>query len=749
MIKSINLKNVATYDPKNGVTINNLKKINFIYGTNGCGKTTLSNYLLDPNNNKYADCTNVWQNETPLKTLVYNKEFRERNFGNGKLSGVFTLGQATTDEIKVIENKTEELKNLKIEGAKKRETQNVQIQKKEALEKEFTENCWKKLFKKYDKEFKEAFVGSMKSGELFKSRLLQEFSSNTSILETIEVLREKAETIFGDVPQNISQISIIGYDRIIEIESSPIWKKIIIGKADVDIAKLIQKLNINDWINQGRDYIQEDNSTCPFCQQQTITQDFKNQLESFFDETYLSDINSIKDLKQEYNSLTQNLINELNAIEGTEKSFKDTKLDVDKFSAYLKTLISQINTNNEFLNNKIKEPSRIVEMVSSIEQLDLITELISNANFEIKKHNDIVANFTTEKKYLVKSIWKFLIEEFKTEIIQFNSSKNGLESGITALQIQLDKKVAEHKALDTEIKELSKNVTSIQPTINEINRLLLSYGFTNFKIVPAVETGFYQIQRENGEIAEHTLSEGEVTFITFLYYLQLTKGGHDENSINDERILVIDDPISSLDSNILFIVSTLIKEILKDVRSNRGNVKQVILLTHNIYFHKEASFEGLNRGKGEKNNYYILRKINSITHIFPYNDKNPISSSYELLWNEIKDYKNNSGITVQNAMRRIIENYFSILGSKRDDTLLAKFKNPQEKEVFRSLLSWINEGSHTLPDDLYIELPDQSIETYLKVFKDIFIHTNNIGHYEMMMGIEENLTINTIEAELN
>ena len=70
--------------------------------------------------------------------------------------------------------------------------------------------------------------------------------------------------------------------------------------------------------------------------------------------------------------------------------------------------------------------------------------------------------------------------------------------------------------------------------------------------------------------------------------------------------------------------------------------------------------------------------------------------------------------------------------------MLSKFPNPQEKEIFRSLLSWINEGSHTLPDDLYVELPDQSIETYIKVFKEIFLHTHNIGHYNMMMGIEEN-----------
>lgn len=742
MINSITLKGIATYDPVDGVIIDTLKKVNFLYGSNGCGKTTLSNFLQESDNPKFVNCKISWKDEQPITTVVYNKAFREHNFGKGNISGIFTLGQATTDEIQVIEEKKEDLKKLKDEGGKIKDTLNSQIVKKEKVEKEFTDECWKKIYKKYEKEFKDAFVGSMKSGELFKTRFLKEFSNNTANLENIELLREKAATIFGDVPQRIIPISDFNYENILSIENDTIWNKIIVGKADVDIAKLIHKLNINDWVNEGRNYIQKD-ETCPFCQQQTITKDFKNQLESFFDEVYINDLKKIKGLKQEYNISNENIINGLNAIEIDHKNQKGSKLDINKFSAYLKTLISQNTTNNELLNSKIKEPSRKVELVSLKEQLDLIKKLIDNANDEIKKHNEIVENFIAEKTKLIQAIWKFLIEEFRIDLTKYNSNITGLDSGITKLEANRTSKLEAYKTLKGDIAKLSKNVTSIQPTVDEINKLLKAYGFLNFKIVPATEDGFYQIQREDGEIAETTLSEGEITFITFLYYLQLAKGGLDENTVNDDRILVIDDPISSLDSNVLFVVSTLIKEILKEVRNDIGSIKQVILLTHNIYFHKEASFEGSNRGKGEKNQYYILRKVNSVTKSFPYLDKNPISSSYELLWNEIKDYEKNSGITVQNAMRRVIENYFSILGNKRDETLLSKFPNAQEKEIFRSLLSWINEGSHTLPDDLFVELPDQSIETYLKVFKEIFFHTHNIGHYNMMMGIEENEEILT------
>ena len=112
MIDSITIKNVATYDNE-GVKINNLKKINFIYGGNGTGKTTISNYLKNQKDVKYNDCEIVWKNNLSVSTLVYNKKFRDENFGLGKIKGVFTLGKATKDDKEIVESKLAELKNLR------------------------------------------------------------------------------------------------------------------------------------------------------------------------------------------------------------------------------------------------------------------------------------------------------------------------------------------------------------------------------------------------------------------------------------------------------------------------------------------------------------------------------------------------------------------------------------------------------------------------------------------------------------
>jgi len=85
-------------------------------------------------------------------------------------------------------------------------------------------------------------------------------------------------------------------------------------------------------------------------------------------------------------------------------------------------------------------------------------------------------------------------------------------------------------------------------------------------------------------------------------------------------------------------------------------------------------------------------------------------------------------------MRRIIENYFKILGNYGDDELINKFQNQQEQEICRSLICWINDGSHGVPDDLFVEHQEDTIENYNRVFKNIFKETGHIVHYNMLMN---------------
>src|SRR5699024_12624684 len=103
-----------------------------------------------------------------------------------------------------------------------------------------------------------------------------------------------------------------------------------------------------------------------------------------------------------------------------------------------------------------------------------------------------------------------------------------------------------------------------------------------------------------------------------------SNGSNDHDKVNTSSIIVIDDPISSLDSNILFIVSNLINSLKQMIRNNDSNFKQLIILTHNVYFHKEISF---NKSHGSKKlhdeTFWIIMKINNVCNIY-YNEENTI-----------------------------------------------------------------------------------------------------------------------------
>ena len=86
-------------------------------------------------------------------------------------------------------------------------------------------------------------------------------------------------------------------------------------------------------------------------------------MEDYVEESFTTDTGIVKTLSEEYNRLALNLSNILQQIESSEKLNTETKLNIETFSAYLKTVSSQFISNKELLNNKAKEPSRSVDLI--------------------------------------------------------------------------------------------------------------------------------------------------------------------------------------------------------------------------------------------------------------------------------------------------------------------------------------------------------------------------------------------------
>lgn len=741
MLQSFKVKNHATYDSV-GVEVDNLKKVNFFYGANGTGKTTITNFLTYPEYDCFRDCEINWKNNQPLKVLTYNKRFRKDNFDTDKIDGVFTLGDATKEDLERIEKMKSDLEAIRKNGFNKNDTVKKQCETKDKIDKDFYEYCWSQIYKKYEGDFKEAFKGFIGSKVKFSDKVIEEFKTNNGELIDLDVLKTKAKTLFGEIPPSLGEISNVDSKILTEIEKNSIWRKSVVGKSDIDIAKLIQRLNINDWVNEGKAYIEEGSDICPFCQKNTIDDLFRKQLEEYFDESFVADTKLIEELSKKYIDNCDLILAGLQIIESKESLNKHSKLDINSFSIYLKALTERLYSNKELLNSKSNEPSRVINLLSTEEYLSEIKKIIQESNKQIKDHNDVINNFTSEKSKLIAGIWSYIINEHKIDIEKYIKSSTGLQKGIDSLNREVRKLRDAYSKLNDTIKEANKNVTSVQPSVDAINKTLLAYGFDNFEIVPYTEEkNKYQIKRKDGTLVKETLSEGEVTFITFLYFLERAKGDIKEESVMDDKVLVIDDPISSLDGTILFVVSSLIKEHIKRVKDNKGTIKQILLFTHNVYFFKEVSHvDNCYKRKGGVD-YWIIRKKNNVTSIKCYGEENPIRGSYELLWHELRNREELSDVTTQNTMRKILEVYFKTMGDYKDDDLINSFKSIGEKEICRSLLCWANDGSHCLIDDFYVEHPEQMTDKYFEVFKNIFINMNHSSHYEMMMAKGENTPI--------
>ena len=558
--------------------------------------------------------------------------------------------------------------------------------------------------------------------------MAQEQASNTATLLTLAELEKKAESVFGPTPTMEASVSAADTSKLLAHETNPILKKRVIGKEDVDIAAMIKKLGNSDWVREGRGFYEVNDGVCPFCQQET-TDAFAQSLNEYFDETFLADSKAIDELATNYATDAARIQQQLALIIASPSKF----LDVEKLKAEKELLDAKITLNNQRLAGKKKEASQVVELESLSNVFTAIKTLIDAADTQVAAHNKMVANLATERATLTAQVWKFVLEELKTDLATFKTAKDGLDKAIAAMTTQITTATTDKAKKAAEIRELEKQTTSIQPTIDGINSLLSSFGFQGFKLAKAASGTSYKLVRSDGSDAKATLSEGEKTFVTFLYFYHLLKGSVSDSGMTTDRIVVFDDPVSSLDSDILFIVGSLIKGLFDEVRAGAGHIKQIFVLTHNVYFHKEVTYNPKRKDVAmNEETFWIVRKPGLVSKLDNH-PNNPIKTSYELLWAEVRKPER-SNLAIQNTLRRILENYFKILGGIEFDQLCAMFDG-KEKIICKSLCSWVHDGSHYAHDDLYVSIDDTMVDSYLKVFRAIFDKSGHRSHYKMMMGV--------------
>ncbi|AZP04403.1 AAA family ATPase [Jeotgalibaca ciconiae] len=712
MLSNIFLRNVASYNEV-GTKFKDLKKVNFIYGNNGTGKSTLSRGFLNIEDVVYSDC--IYEGNIIGERLVYNKNFIDENFkSDNDIPGIFTLGRDDVEKQIELDEIQKNIEKNKEDKIKAQDNITITQGKIEENQQNFNDLIWSKKSDKTNRIsalYQHAFIGLHGSKQRFYNEYCNQVVSNGSELINIDELFKSAEVVFSEEQSALSKIPALE----IKYESgSKIFSKSIIGKEDLEYAHLVEKLNIHTWVHEGYKTIQEnDLDYCPFCRSE-LKEEITNYLTEYFNEKFEKEIVELNKEIIKYKEYAENVILYLEELQALDNKYLE-KIMVEKILLKIK---AKNQENLKYLSEKEKAPSNKIELKLFEQELAELNEQLTIDNEKIEVHNNTVRKLGEEKERILRNIWRVFLSSTEVEYKNFKKEQKKLNGRLEGLKEAVDTKdeyIIENQEKYEKIKE---SIFGISSTVIAINKQLHLYGFKNFKLRAAEDEGKYKIVRENGEDANKTLSEGEKTFITFLYYYHRVK------SVENKKLLFIDDPISSLDSTILYIVSTLVKDLIEN--SDEYKIEQLFISTHNTYFFKEITYKVNNCC------YFIIRKNAKDGSYVKRYEKNPITTSYEALWKELIELKDSSANIIQNVMRRILENYFKFLGGIELDSLI-KYFDEDEKIIVSSLIKWTHDGSHHIQEDLYIQQQSDMNEKYFNIFSELFIKSGNEGHLRMML----------------
>ena len=392
------------------------------------------------------------------------------------------------------------------------------------------------------------------------------------------------------------------------------------------------------------------------------------------------------------------------------------------------------------------------EPVKDVEELRrLYKELYDGVNAHVDKNDLKNGCVFFEREILRFQFWRFLLSQVEPEVKKAVEVQNACENKLERLKKDEEKIRRAIEELTFEREGGEKMSRSIQPVIDSINSSLEYYGFTGFSIQKAPKyNNCLQIQRNDGSLASLTLSEGEATFITLLYFMmQATCDTIGVGNTMLKQVMVIDDPVSSLDDSVAHVVAVMIKDLAmriyaNDWKRNEHKVTQLIVMTHNYRFYKMLT--GELRRKDVKR--WLLTKENGVSKVKKIDRESPVKEEYVVLWEIVREVsgKMEEGtcdmrdiIELPNTIRKILERYFVEYGGYERLGLLALAlkENPNEMMMAQSLLKWADEGSHSTGEYQHREHPVEVAKKYLDLFRKVFVKLGQEAHYRMMMRDEK------------
>lgn len=716
------------------------KSVNFVFGKNGTGKSSICDLIRIQNSNGekgynayiFQGFESVISEDQKLNAIVLGEE-------NTKIDKIIKKYESEIADIQV---KIDAEKSRIIEPQDKSEnlyTQKLKLEKKkrdkENKEQKFYSNSASKIanikdpvvvenVKNYNKN---SFQGEIE--DALKSPILSD--------EEIATLKE---TIASTQKQEVEEISLDEIDfAVLQEDVENLLLKTV--QPSIKITELDNDNKKRQFAEIGKD-CHSAGDTCAFCGN-IVTNERLQKLEKYFSSS-------------EIDKFTKELSDKLIEIKNYENELKKIIIQEEAFYPEFKNSISKILLKLD--KNKLKQQNLLKKLKDSLEEkqknlFDIVPykseELPSKLGGEIKKYNKLVkenneytknlkdnkTKARTKLRYnaIAKIIRKSNLEEIKTGLSNAISSLDDKKEEIQIVKENIEGYEKNQKEKQEEIDKQLLKTKNTEILAKNINKKLENY--TNFTLERKNDQGreFYEI-KEKIEGEEKTrpveeLSTGEKNIVALLYFIESLNDS--ENSSDKPKFIVFDDPMNSNDDTMQYLIANEILKLVKQVNKPK-NKDKILILTHNVLFYLNITRDIKNeyrlKKKGDGNSINPYEEIN-FYRIMSYNGKTKIQklrkdsedfkTQYESLWFElIFLYKMKKPELMCNPARRIIESYISF--TKKENFYK---DNKDAKNLF-------NANSHNGILDPTTDLLGKTSEDIKNILHECFKNNNGEDHFK-------------------
>jgi wobble nucleotide-excising tRNase len=664
MIERIDIENFGSFNGfawdasvrDSGGNIRTFKKLNILYGRNYSGKTTLSRVVRSLQTGvlpeKYESPSFLVSTSSGTVShadisaadhdiRVYNRDFVDDHLSflrdsEGRITPFAVIGETNTAIEKEIAEHEEQLGStetktgLRHELAEKEEELRVARQRATAAQLAIRE----KLINKANSP-----QGGIKHNPLYRDANydIRKIKADIKIIraQSLSILpeteRQKKEALLGEsaLPDIKRHLAFTPAISRLAAEATELLSKRI--SPSEPIQELLDDAVLQAWVKQGIPHHRGKRRKCGFCGG-AIPEDLWTKLDAHF--------------SKESTDLEASLRQHIEAVQA-EKKLSEKVIIVERAAFYSALHTAFDNAEGALVDELEKYQASLDTIIGRLHdrQLDIfgpqpalqvsdnspaILAGIRSVNDLIERNNSITDSLQGDQDAARRDLRLSEVAHFAQDIgldaeekkvVDLKAAADTIETAVAAVRESVDRAQTRVEELRTQLKDERRGAEKVNEYLNNY------FGHESLRLTAVQEDdgSAFKFQIMRGDSPAYNLSEGECSLVSFCYFVAKLD---DTESSGKKLTIYIDDPVSSLDSNHIFFVFSLIESLIAapdrdaqgkailDHNNRQYRYEQLFVSTHNLEFLKYL--KKLSRPKRNSEHFLVVcRNGRSAVELMP------------------------------------------------------------------------------------------------------------------------------------